>query len=269
LLIRTVKLGISSLFWSLDQLLAATKRLLGLREHNRTVILYYHSVPKKHRQHFANQLDVLLKVAKPIPADLRQGRLTPGLTVVVTFDDGFASVVENAMPELFKRGIPFTIFYPTGSWDSRPNWIKNPQHPSWSERVLSKEELRTIAAHPLVTIASHSINHPNFLRIDQATARNEFTQSRAELERVLGRRVDLFSFPHGAHDTTLVQMALDAGYRGIFTVEPTCINATRDPFLAGRFAVEPDDWSAEFRLKVSGAYRWQAWFRQRKGPDYL
>ena len=123
---------------------------------------------------------------------------------------------------------------------------------------MSQDELRELAKEPLVTIGSHSISHPNFCTLDPATAAREFGESKRELEQVLGKAVELFSFPHGAHDAQLVQQGLSIGYRRLFTVAPTVVDPSNSAALLGRVATEPDDWPMEFFLKLHGAYRWLA-----------
>lgn len=67
---------------------------------------------------FAEQLDVLRKYYKPLPLqqlteDLRtHGDVTNG--VVVTFDDGYADVLREAVPLLDRHEIPATVFIVTG-----------------------------------------------------------------------------------------------------------------------------------------------------------
>lgn len=259
---RAIKVALSLLVWLSDRLGDFLSRLTGRPAKERTVILYYHAVPADQRGLFARQMDLVRSIATPVHADPRRRTPGAGLRIAVTFDDGFVSVVENALPELRERGIPFTVFFPTGSWGTRPGWIRDSRHPSWHERVLSREELVKFAADPLVTIASHSINHPNFLRLEPAQADTEFRESRAALEEVLRQPVDLFSFPHGAHDADLVRRAYQAGYIGVYTVEPSFAPQANGRFVAGRVATNPDDWPLEFRLKASGAYRWQTWLRK-------
>jgi peptidoglycan/xylan/chitin deacetylase (PgdA/CDA1 family) len=185
--------------------------------------------------------------------------MIPGRNVAVTFDDGFHSVVENAAPELVKRGIPFTMFVPSGCLGGRPPWIANANHPSWKERVLSAAELRDVANDSLATIGSHSVTHANLLSLDTAGSQEELARSKAELEFVLGRQVELFSFPHGAHTARHVEQARQAGYRMVFTIEPSAVSGDSDLYTVGRVAADPEDWPIEFRLKIWGAYRWRCY----------
>ena len=254
---RLVKLFISLMVWTGGSILRLVRSFSGGHRQPEAVVLYYHAIKTGQRDAFARQMDRTLQYAKPWRLD-QSPHDARGRFAAVTFDDGFLSVVENALPELKKRDFPFTVFFPTGSWGKRPSWIRDPKHSSWEERVLSREELRVLGTEPLVTIGSHSVNHPNFLRLDTATAAKEFRESKQDLESVLGRTVGLFSFPHGAHNEGLVIQARNEGYLRVFTVEPTTTNPTQPGFVVGRVLVDPDDWPIEFFLKLRGAYRWMA-----------
>lgn len=252
---RLIKLLVSTLVWAADALSDLARRIIGRRARPRAVVLYYHSVRPGLRAAFARQMDLLRRLARPWNME-QEWDSSVRRWVAVTFDDGYASVVENALPELKSRGIPFSIFFPTGSWNNRPGWVSNPSHPFFRERVLSRAELQSLATEPLVRIGSHSVNHPNLCQLDAAAAARELAGSRRELEALLSQTVDLFSFPHGAHNDSLVKQAQDAGYRRVFTVEPQLLDPSSLGYVVGRVAVEPDDWSLEFRLKLLGAYRW-------------
>ena len=228
------------------------------------VVLYYHSVPGDQRKQFAWQMDELLRRAKPAASDELEMVKTSGHHVAVTFDDGFISVVENALPELEHRRIPATIFVPSGCLGERPMWIVDPKHSSYHERVLSPEELRMIAKSPLIKIGSHSVSHPNFARLNSREALEQFASSKAKLENVLGRSVEEFSFPYGSYNERLLSEARSAGYRRIYTSNPALLDLRHPPAETGRISTDPDDWPLEFKLKVSGAYRWDAGVQKLK-----
>ena len=247
---------------TLDAFVRQVRPLLRRPPLRRGVVLYYHAVTRRHGDRFAWQMDELLKRAHPFiagsPASMVGGRRN----VAVTFDDGFTSVLENAVPELVKRNIPFTMFVPTGCLGMQPSWVQDPTHPSFRERVISAAELRSLVDQPLAALGSHSITHPDFLTIDGERARQELVQSKADLEHVTGRRVDLFSFPHGRYSSALLDAALHAGYQRVFTVEPTRIESDANAYALGRVAADPSDWPIEFRLKIAGAYRWRAYLHR-------
>lgn len=247
--------------WDLARSLAA----LRWNRHVRSgVVLYYHAVKPHQRRRFAAQMDELLKRASPVAAGSLQAIPEKGRSVAVTFDDGFRSVLENAVPELAKRGIPFTIFVPSGCLGERPSWVRDSAHSSWDERVLSARELRALAGMPLATLGSHSVTHPNLTELDAARAQQELSDSRAQLEAAAGVTVDVFSFPHGAYTAALVDQARHAGYRFVFTIDPTTVGGNSDLFSVGRVVADPDDWPIEFRLKIAGAYRWRHYVHRNR-----
>jgi peptidoglycan/xylan/chitin deacetylase (PgdA/CDA1 family) len=253
---RPVKLLLSLSIYGLDRARSGWTRQANAPTGGRGVVLYYHAVPQAQRRAFARQMDILLRVARLWRLDTcpPQGQRP---LVAVTFDDGYVSVIENALPELRQRGIPATVFVPTGYWGGRPGWIKSPGHPFWQERVMSREELQRLASEPLVTIGSHTVSHPNLLQVSAREASRELAASKAELENLLGRPIEWLSFPHGVHDASLVRLAREAGYRWLFTIEPTLVDPLQLGVVNGRVAADPNDWPLEFFLKIHGAYRWQ------------
>jgi len=255
---RMVKLAVSLLVAGGDWLSALIARSGGRQPASYCVVLYYHAVRAKDRQRFAAQMDVLASIA--VPVDLEGSGDLPAARryAAVTFDDAFVSVVVNALPALRARGIPSLIFAPTGAIGGRPTWIEAAHHDG-SEVVASAELLRSVSDQPLVRIGSHSVSHPNFRRLDDAQARQELADSKAELERITGRQVRSFSFPHGAYTERSLSLARQCGYTQVHTIAPALTRAPREAFVIGRVSVDPGDWPIEFRLKALGAYRWMVW----------
>lgn len=255
---RLAKLLISLAVRGCDIGRANLLRLAGRKPPSSCVVLYYHAVGAAQRERFARQMDELLRLSQPIRADAR-GPLDGGRHYcAVTFDDGFVSVVENALPELERRRIPATMFVPTGSLGGRPSWIKDPASPANREMVVSAAQLVALNGRELVTIGSHSVSHPDLRKLREAETDWELRQSKADLEAVLDRRVTLFSFPHGACNERITNLVKAAGYERAFTIQTACALTTADEFVSGRVAADPDNSLLEFRLKLLGAYRWLA-----------
>ena len=254
---RLLKLAISLVVRAWDIFVAFALRLLGQRPRPSCVVIYYHAIDPSLRARFARQMDDLLRLAKPVPAGLYGLPDSPAHYCAVTFDDGFVSVLENALPELELRNIPATFFVPTGCLGCPPAWVKA-DSPARHQRVLSAEQLAGLKDHRLLRIGSHSISHPNFLKLDPAQARRELEHSKAQLEAILGCKVGLFSFPHGECDAQTIALARAAGYDRVFTINPSNAFTSADNFVQGRVLVDPADWPLEYRLKLLGAYRWLA-----------
>lgn len=250
---RFARVSVSLAFWAGDKVCAAvgrrSKRRFGL-------VLYYHAIGAKQRASFARQVDLLCRQAKPWAVD---APVTDDVCWIgLTFDDAYLSVWENAVPELVRRRIPFAVFVPTGSLGQRPSWIRSPQHPFWQERVMSAEQLRELGLLPGASLGSHTVTHPRLSHLSGPELDRELRDSRAALEDLTGRPVELLSFPHGDWNERVVERAWAAGYRRLFGIEPVCFNGSALPPVIGRVAVQPDDSPLEFLLKVRGCYRWAA-----------
>jgi peptidoglycan/xylan/chitin deacetylase (PgdA/CDA1 family) len=255
---RLIKLAVSLAVRCVDIGVRTASRWLGRTPPPSCAVLYYHEIEPDQRGRFARQMDEVLRLTKVIRADQRQ-RLEPGRYYsAITFDDGFVSVLGNALPEMEARGIPATLFIPTGYLGDRPGWIQDPASPAYHQNVMSAEQLAGLKDHPLFSLESHSSSHPNFLKLGEEQARFEFRESKKDLEAILGKKVSLFSFPYGAHDSRLVELAGEAGYERVFTVQPRAAFVDFQEVVTGRVAVDPGDWLIEFRLKILGAYRWLA-----------
>jgi peptidoglycan/xylan/chitin deacetylase (PgdA/CDA1 family) len=234
-------------------------KLFGVKAKARCVVLYYHSVTDSHRKSFLRQMEILKRVTIPVPADY-QGELQPGTRYsAITFDDGFLSVLQNAVPELINLKIPFTVFVPAGNLGKRPQWIgDNPLHPFYSEKVIDETQLHKLSTVPGATIGSHGMSHRPLGKLDYKAGDHEIIESKNILEKITGKSISLLSFPHGRYSLQHLEIARKSGYKRVYTIKPTFAFLSQDEFLTGRFSVDADEWIVEYRLKIAGAYRWMA-----------
>lgn len=238
-----------------DMLVNSARKLLGLKPRKSCVVLTYHSVTSAERPLFARQMDILVRHAKPVRADIESLPLERGHYAAVTFDDGMQNVVDNALPELEKRGIPTTLFIISDALGKVPDWEYFGPKDTGEERVMTEEQLRKLPSE-MVEIASHTMTHPVLPNIDCETLAHEVEDSRSKLEKMLGRRVNLLSFPYGAFNEAVVTACRKAGYSRVFSALPLFAFGQEREFLSGRMGVYATDWPIEFHLKVLGAYRW-------------
>jgi peptidoglycan/xylan/chitin deacetylase (PgdA/CDA1 family) len=254
---RLVFLAISMAVRAWDLLCMRVREALRFAVEPKAVVIYYHAVRRDQRKRFARQMDLLLSLAHPFQAGALETVSTScRYMAAVTFDDGFESVLENAVPELTRRNIPFVMFVPSGCLGTRPSWV-TPTHSSWGERVISESRLSSLAKNRLCVIGAHSVTHSNLAALGSSEVSEELVRSKADLEAALGHDIDVFSFPYGASTSATQNAARRAGYRRVFTIEPDCLKSVSDAYVVGRFAVDPDDWQMEFRLTIVGAYRWR------------
>jgi peptidoglycan/xylan/chitin deacetylase (PgdA/CDA1 family) len=253
---RIVNLTISLLVATADFLGYLFAKLIRRHPRKKCVIFVYHSVSRSQRSRFADQMDVLVRHARPVPADIPTLSGDANHYAAITFDDGIENIVENALPELRKRNIPATIFVVSDMLGGSPGWEYRGANSTLQEKAMSEAQLRELPTD-LVTIGSHTATHP-FLPLitDEALLHNELYGSRIKLEKILGREVRLFSSPYGEFNERVLVACREAGYERLFSALPFLALQTPNEFICGRVGAAPTDWPIEFRLKLAGAYRW-------------
>src|SRR5690606_34422179 len=103
--------------------------------------------------------------------------------VLLTFDDGLASVAAQALPPLQAYGAPAALFVTTQHVETPSRWLPAYRAAALRgfgalERVppalghelydgLSREQLARCARHPLLTIGSHTVTHPDLTRLSR------------------------------------------------------------------------------------------------------
>jgi peptidoglycan/xylan/chitin deacetylase (PgdA/CDA1 family) len=247
---RAFKCGISLFVFLFDETWKTLVRVFGQTPDGKCVVLYYHSVPASERRLFAQQLDVVVRCARPIRTDEDIDPVSGRDYVAITFDDGFENFLTQALPELEKRKIPSTVFVIADGMNREFG------SDTYAEKLLSLEQVLSLPSD-LVTIGSHTLTHPMLTQVEEGEARREIQDSRTKLEAMLDHGVRQFSFPFGGFNEQLVEVCREAGYERVYTTLPAfAFEQQGGEFLVGRVRVDPTDWPLEFRLKLAGTYRW-------------
>jgi peptidoglycan/xylan/chitin deacetylase (PgdA/CDA1 family) len=249
---RLIKLAVSVLYYVKLQIERRLRSLVG-KTRAECVVLYYHAFAQGTGDAFGKQLDLIKRTTMPVAAGEtlnKTGRFT-----AITIDDGFQNVIDVALPELHSRSIPATIFVIADGFGRCLDW--SDEFYDWyrTQRIMTEETMCSLPTDS-VTIGSHTLTHPLLTMLPRTKAEDEIRNSRNKLERILGRSVTLFSFPHGEYNPELIEICRKAGYDRVFTTDPTITSLGADDFVIGRVTVEPTDWPIEFRLKLLGAYSW-------------
>jgi len=132
-------------------------------------------------------------------------------------DDGYLDTFSVAYPLLHRHDFPATLFLVSdhvgdeNRWDD-PGLLKGRALMSWAEiRAMLRGGM---------SIGAHTRSHPVLTAVTPEQAGIEIAGSRAELERELGRPVQLFSYPHGKYDAKTRSLVEQAGYLGACTTRP-------------------------------------------------
>lgn len=134
---------------------------------------------------------------------LTEGNALPQKCVIITFDDGYASVYEVAYPLLKKYGfcaVHFVVVDTIGT-----------------EGHMSVAQLKELAqaGHE---IGSHGYSHAILTELDDQQLTVEIYKSKQRLEELLDTQVTAFAYPGGFYSTAVLEAVEQAGYRLAVTV---------------------------------------------------
>ena len=252
---RLLKLTIAILFYFFYKIIKTVNLLFNKNLSSTLVIITYHTVKKKQADKFEKQMDILLKSGHPVNLESPLPSSYNKNFIAVTFDDGYQSILENALPAMQTRKIPASIFVTTGSLGQKPSWIHSADNPLADEIVLTEKQLQTLSKDK-ITYGSHTVSHTELTNIDENTLKTEINDSKNKLETILKKKITSISVPYGQFDKKFTELFKATGYQRVFLNIPTFPTTKTDLFVMGRIGVDPDDWMVEFRLKLLGAYQW-------------
>ncbi len=251
---RIVKLLLSVAYLPLAELRFRLGVSSGSSRTGQVIVLMYHSVPTGGLPRFIRQVETMAGMGRIIPLEQLDGGVEGNRLFAITFDDGFRSTVQNGLSFLAERGVPATLFFPSGCLGKNPPWVTDPSHPYAGETLIEEDELRNLP--PGVTVGSHGVSHRRLTGASAPEARRELADSKGTLERITGKPVRFLAFPFGAYDVGILSLARDSGYEKVFAAEPLADRRPETGFLFGRLDISPRDWPVESWLKLRGAYNW-------------
>ncbi|MCX5799068.1 MAG: polysaccharide deacetylase family protein [Proteobacteria bacterium] len=101
-----------------------------------------------------------------------------------------------------------------------------------NSRSLSDEEVKRISDAGF-EIGAHSLSHRDLTTLSLTEAREEIRDSKAYLEDLLGRKVNMFCYPRGKYNGSIVELVKEAGFVGARTVEAFTFHVPSDLFCFG------------------------------------
>jgi peptidoglycan/xylan/chitin deacetylase (PgdA/CDA1 family) len=127
------------------------------------------------------------------------GKELPTLPAIISFDDGWETQFEYALPSLEKYHYPATFFVVT-DYIGRPGFVSWPQ-------------LQTLLTDGM-RIGSHTRSHPRLTKIkDPEKLWDQIYNSKTILESQLDTSVEEFAYPYGSYNAKAAAAVKQAGYR--------------------------------------------------------
>ena len=212
----------------------------------------------------------------------------PKRPVLVTFDDGYRTVLTEAAPILAAHELPAVVFVCTAPMTStRVLWFddlaaregeasveawKSRDYDAWRAECASTSplpdddprtlmrpsELAALANMDLIEIGGHTARHPILAHASRCQQRLEIVENLEAIETWTGRKVRAFAYPNGRPDidytAETAAILRDAGVDAAFTTRPGFSAAYEPPLERSRFLVLDDLSEAELAHRL--AYSW-------------
>ena len=152
--------------------------------------------------------------------------------VSITFDDGFVSNWEKALPcmtEFGCRAINYLVadrIGQTSDWEAREGGEADP--------LMNESQIRDwlAAGH---WIGAHTCTHPRLSLLSRKEAREEIFSGKKKLEDRFGTPVDHFAYPYGDYNETTVELVQEAGFQTACTMHRGINLSDTSPFELKRW----------------------------------
>jgi peptidoglycan/xylan/chitin deacetylase (PgdA/CDA1 family) len=176
--------------------------------------------------------------------DIAAGRVRGDRNVLVTIDDGNASVYRAVKEVLRPKGIrPLLGIY--------PNVIGKKSYAlTWEQLSELARDGCDIAAHGYY----HNLLNDKSYDRDHGSFHKEIVESKKVLEEKLRMRIEYFIYPFGVGSERAVKMVRDAGYRLAFTIRPGSlpVPVQGEPHGLPRYMLTRGTWKWQMHA-ISGA----------------
>lgn len=184
----------------------------------------------------------------PLAAMLRGEQPLPERPCAITFDDGYADTYP-AVELLRDRGLGSTVYVTTGEIGAADR--------------LSAQQVLGLARESGVEVGAHAVRHRHLDVLGHREQTEELQVSKAQLEQLIGQRVDSFAYPHGAYDARVRGAVIAAGYRSAAAVKNAVCHRGDDPFAIARWTVTGATSAERIAEVLEGRDVAVAWTRER------
>ena len=174
-------------------------------------------------------------------------------SMAITFDDGYADNLYNALPVLEEFKIPATIFLTAGYVGQNKDFYWDKETPSESRgRPAIIDEAKSLANSRLIELGSHTLNHLKLATLPENEQSRELVESKKTLEKMLAKPFSSFAYPFGdkkSFSKKTVALVKKTGYHYACANTHERVTNKSDIFALPRFVVRNWDLN-EFQQKL-------------------
>lgn len=199
---------------------------------NSCVVLMYHhfsnSTPKstsispklfeQHLQYFQDNDFKVLKLETMLE-HLDKG--LPNKCVVLTADDAYKSIAENAYPLLKKYQMPLSVFVSTDAVDKK------------YKAMMTWQQMRDIQGE-IMQFYNHTKTHKHLLELDKTQVKTQITYVQNRLKQELGVKAKILAYPYGEASLQILKQVEGLGYV-VFGQQSGVVSSSSDLQYLPRF----------------------------------
>jgi glycosyltransferase involved in cell wall biosynthesis len=174
------------------------------------------------------------------------GKPLPPKPVILTFDDGFKDLYENAWRILKKYNFRFTAFVVTSRIGMRNQWegIQEGKLP-----LISLQELQEMSADGAF-FEAHSRTHPFLRKLSVSELHEEIRECKTDLKSLVGYDPQFFAYPYGDFRARERKCVAENDYLGACTTIQGMNTIRTDLYRLRRINISGKDSMLDFRLKL-------------------
>jgi peptidoglycan/xylan/chitin deacetylase (PgdA/CDA1 family) len=194
----------------------------------------------------------------PHLADIAQGRVpSPGRkSIMVTFDDGYMDVYDNALPILKELGLTAVLFIVTDFSRSK-NWWDKGVDGSGME-LLSKHHIAEMAGAG-IEFGTHTFSHAHLPSLEDQQLSDELTNSLTALQKIVTIQPAAIAYPYGSITERVKAYTRKAGYALGFAAHSGPLRYSADPYEIRRVFMSNRSSLIYLWYKFSGTDRIVRW----------
>lgn len=192
--------------------------------------------------------------------DAVRRRAEPGADklFVLTFDDGYSDMYENAFPLLRERCLPFTLYLTT-----RPIETGKPlDHAYPGAGPLKWEQVNDMLATGLATVGAHTHTHRDLRHLTETEILEELETCDTLIAKNTSVDPQHFAYPKGWW-TAAADPKVRARYRTAVLGSGLPFSADRDPHLINRVPIQSTDYFLYAIRKLRTGMRLEDFVRRR------
>jgi peptidoglycan/xylan/chitin deacetylase (PgdA/CDA1 family) len=187
-------------------------------------------------------------------AKVKSSEHLPGSSVAIHFDDCYRDVYTNASRILAQLQVPACAFVSSGFVDTDRTFPHDLKRSPFSFENLNSGDITGLVKRGF-EIGAHTVNHVDLGAVDAQEAAVELGQSKRDLEVIVGRPVNLVSYPYGKRSNIrpeVVELARRSGYEAMFSAYGGYVNGDANAFNIQRIGVSGQYRALDLLMTIEG-----------------